>query len=102
MVGIIIALVLRGIFILAGAALIERFTWVFYIFGAFLVYTAINLVRHRGEEEDYEENAFIRRMRKILPITAGLPRRQDPDHRERQEVLDADDRRVPGARARPT
>ena len=48
MVGIIIALVLRGIFILLGAAVIERFTWVFYIFGAFLVYTAINLVRHRG------------------------------------------------------
>jgi tellurite resistance protein TerC len=69
MVGIIIALILRGLFILAGAAVIERFVWVFYIFGAFLIYTAINLVRHRGEEEDYEENAFIRRMRKILPIT---------------------------------
>jgi tellurite resistance protein TerC len=49
--------------------LIERFTWVFYVFGAFLIYTAINLVRHRGEDEDYEENAFIRRMRKVLPIT---------------------------------
>jgi tellurite resistance protein TerC len=69
MVGIIIALVLRGLFILAGAALIERFTWVFYIFGAFLVYTAINLVRHREDEDDYEENAFIRQMRKVLPIT---------------------------------
>ena len=69
MVGIIIALVLRGIFILLGAAVIERFVWVFYIFGVFLVYTAINLVRHRGEEDDYEENAFIRRMRKVLPIT---------------------------------
>ena len=69
MVGIIIALVLRGIFILLGAAVIERFTWVFYIFGAFLVYTAINLVRHRGEEDDFEENAFIRRMRKVLPMT---------------------------------
>jgi TerC family integral membrane protein len=72
MVGIIIALVLRGIFILLGAAVIERFTWVFYIFGAFLVYTAINLVRHRGEDEDYEENAFIRRMRAVLPITSDF------------------------------
>ena len=63
MVGIIIALVLRGIFILLGAALISRFTWVFYFFGAFLVYTAISLVRHRDDEEDYEENAFIRRMK---------------------------------------
>src|SRR5919199_644997 len=69
MVGIIIALVLRGIFILLGAAVIERFIWVFYIFGAFLVYTAINLVRNRGEDEEYEENAFIRRMRKVLPMT---------------------------------
>ncbi|MDP9430849.1 MAG: TerC family protein [Actinomycetota bacterium] len=69
MVGIIIALVLRGVFILLGAAVIERFVWVFYIFGAFLVYTAISLVRHRGEDDDYEENAFIRRMRKVLPMT---------------------------------
>ena len=69
MIGIIIALVLRGIFILLGAVVIERFVWVFYVFGAFLIYTAINLVRHRGEDEDYEENAFIQRMRKVLPIT---------------------------------
>jgi tellurite resistance protein TerC len=69
MVGIIIALVLRGIFILLGAAVIERFTWVFYIFGAFLIYTAINLVRSREQDEHYEENALVRRMRKILPIT---------------------------------
>src|SRR4051794_31780161 len=69
MVGIIIALVLRGMFILLGAAVIERFTWVFYLFGAFLIYTAVQLVRSRHEDEDYEENAFIRRMRKVLPIT---------------------------------
>ncbi len=69
MVGIIIALVLRGLFILAGAAVIERFTWVFYLFGAFLVYTAINLVRNRGEDEDYEENALIRRLRAVLPLS---------------------------------
>ena len=70
MVGIIIALLLRGVFILAGAALIARFTWVFYVFGAFLVYTAVNLVRHRGEAEEYEENALIRSMRRVLPMTA--------------------------------
>jgi tellurite resistance protein TerC len=69
MVGIIIALVLRGLFILAGAAVIERFVWVFYLFGLFLVWTAINLVRNRDEDEDYEESALIRRMRKILPMT---------------------------------
>jgi tellurite resistance protein TerC len=72
MVGIIIALVLRGLFILAGAAVIERFVWVFYLFGVFLVWTAINLVRHRDEDEDYEENGLIRRMRKVLPMTADF------------------------------
>ncbi len=69
MVGIIIALVLRGIFILLGAALIERFIWLFYIFGAFLIYTAIKLAQQQGEEEEYEENVLIRRLRRILPIS---------------------------------
>jgi tellurite resistance protein TerC len=72
MVGIIIALVLRGLFILAGAAVIERFVWVFYLFGLFLVWTAINLVRNRDEDEDYEESALIRRMRKVLPMTSDF------------------------------
>ena len=70
MVGIIIALVLRGVFILLGASLIEHFTWVFYLFGAFLVYTAVNLVRSHGEQEEYHENPLIRRMRKVLPMTS--------------------------------
>jgi tellurite resistance protein TerC len=69
MVGILIALVLRGIFILLGAAVIERFSWVFYIFGAFLIYTAVKLVLDRNEDEEYEDNALIRRMRKVLPLT---------------------------------
>jgi len=69
MIGIIIALVLRGLFILAGSAVIERFVWVFFAFGLFLVYTAINLVRSPGEDEEYEENALIQRMRKVLPMT---------------------------------
>jgi tellurite resistance protein TerC len=72
MVGIIVALVLRGLFILAGAALIHRFTWIFYIFGAFLVYTAINLVRNRDDEDDYEENVVIRQMRKVLRMTSDF------------------------------
>jgi tellurite resistance protein TerC len=69
MVGIIVALVLRGVFILVGAELISRFTWVFYAFGLFLVYTAITLVRDRGQEEDYEENVVIRRVRRALRVT---------------------------------
>jgi tellurite resistance protein TerC len=70
MVGIIMALIFRAAFILAGAALIEQFTWLFYIFGAFLIYTAIQQAIPESPEEhdDYKENALIRQMRKVLPL----------------------------------
>ncbi len=69
MVGIIMSLVLRGGFIVVGAAAIERFSWVFYLFGAFLIYTAVQLVRHgETDEEDFEENALIRQARRVLPL----------------------------------
>lgn len=70
MVGIIVALVLRGGFILAGAALIERYTWVFYVFGAFLVWTAVKVAREgTGGDDDYEENAVVRVVRRVLPLS---------------------------------
>ena len=69
MVGIIIALVLRGVFILLGAAVIERFIWVFYLFGVFLSTPRSTSSGTASEDEHYEENAFIRRMRKVLPMT---------------------------------
>ncbi|WP_192771133.1 TerC family protein [Plantactinospora soyae] len=70
MIGIVLALVLRGGFIAAGAALLAQFSWVFYIFGAFLIYTAINFFR-QGEpnEEDFKENALIRWTRRALPVS---------------------------------
>ena len=69
MVGIIIALVLRGIFILLGAQLIENFSWIFYIFGAFLLFTAIQQT-FSGREDDVErESAIIRFLRKRIPIS---------------------------------
>lgn len=72
MVGIILSLVLRGGFIVVGAAAIERFTWVFYLFGAFLVYTAIALARSgETDEDDFKENALVRWARRVLPISAG-------------------------------
>src|SRR3954449_4452291 len=52
MVGIVLALILRGIFIAVGAAAIAQFSWVFYIFGFFLVVTAVNLWREAGEADD--------------------------------------------------
>lgn len=51
LVGITLALILRGIFIALGAAAISRYTWVFYIFGAFLLYTAYKLISESGEKE---------------------------------------------------
>ncbi|MBK6874414.1 MAG: TerC family protein [Kineosporiaceae bacterium] len=69
MVGIILSLVLRGGFIVVGAAAIERFSWMFYLFGAFLIYTAIQLARQgETEESDFEENILIRKARRVLPI----------------------------------
>jgi tellurite resistance protein TerC len=70
MVGIITALVLRGIFILVGAAVINQFVWVFYLFGAFLIYTAIKLVAGGEEDEEFKENAVIRSLRRVLPLSA--------------------------------
>ncbi|MDF7641458.1 TerC family protein [Bifidobacterium sp. ESL0784] len=68
-VGITIALILRGLFILVGAAVIQRFTWVFFIFGAFLIYTAVKLVVGDDDDEEYHENAIIRALRKVVKIT---------------------------------
>ena len=68
-VGITIALVLRGAFILVGAAIISRFTWVFFLFGAFLIVTAIKLVAGGEEDEEYHENGLIRALRKVIRIT---------------------------------
>jgi tellurite resistance protein TerC len=70
LIGIVIALILRGAFIAAGAAVVEQFSWVFYIFGAFLVYTAYTLLQH-GEDDadDFKENVMIRWARRVLPLT---------------------------------
>ncbi|MDN6622129.1 MAG: TerC family protein [Bifidobacterium crudilactis] len=68
-VGITIALLLRGLFILAGSALIERFTWVFFLFGAFLLFTAFKLISGGDEEEEYHENGIIRVLRKVMKVS---------------------------------
>ncbi|WP_277455795.1 TerC family protein [Janibacter sp. DB-40] len=67
--GIIIAIVLRTIFIFLGAAAINQFSWVFYIFGAFLIYTAIKLATEGEAEEEYEQNRLVLWMQKTLPST---------------------------------
>jgi len=71
MIGIVLALVMRGIFIVVGAAAIHEFSWVFYIFGLFLVWTAYKLAREGGEDEDeYEENKLVRLAERRLPATS--------------------------------
>jgi tellurite resistance protein TerC len=70
LIGIAFAIVMRGIFIALGAAIIENFSWVFYIFGAFLLYTGWKLARtDDNEDEEYNENAFIRYIRRVFPVT---------------------------------
>ncbi len=70
LIGIVLALVMRGGFIAAGAALISQFSWVFYIFGAFLIYTAVNLARQgEPDEDEFTENVLIRWSRRALPIS---------------------------------
>ena len=83
LVGIILALVFRGIFIGVGAAAINNFSWIFYLFGAFLIWTAVKLAREgQSEDDEFEENALIRWTRNHLPATdryhgAHLTVRQD-------------------------
>ncbi|MCR6494742.1 TerC family protein [Cellulomonas sp. P24] len=72
LVGVAIALVLRGVFIFLGAAAIAQFSWVFYLFGAFLLYTAVTLAREDHDQErpaDYKDPALVRLMRRLLPTT---------------------------------
>ena len=72
MVGIVLALIMRGIFIAVGAAAINNFSWIFYIFGAFLIYTAVKLYREAHEDDDdgdFEENRLIKWAEKNLPAT---------------------------------
>lgn len=76
--GIVIALVLRLIFILVGAVFIENFSWIFYIFGAWLIWTAIAQAREGVEEpeehdaDDYQPSGFVRLVSRVVPMTDGF------------------------------
>ncbi len=73
MVGIVLALLMRGVFIAVGAAAINQFSWVFYVFGAFLVYTAVGLARngagHDEEGDGYDDNRLVKAVERRLPAT---------------------------------
>ncbi len=67
--GILGALVMRGIFIIAGVTLVNRFHWILYAFGVFLIYTGIQLMREGDQEKDPSRNIVLRYCRKFLPLT---------------------------------
>src|SRR5665647_885094 len=70
MAGIVIALILRGIFIAVGAAAINQFSWIFYVFGAFLIYTAVKLAREGdSDDEEFEENRLLKWVEARFPAT---------------------------------
>ena len=71
LVGIVLALIMRGIFIAVGAAAINNFSWIFYVFGAFLVWTAFKLASGGPTDDDeYEENRLIKFVEAKFPATS--------------------------------
>ena len=69
--GVVGALVLRVVFILIGAELLETYDWMVYLFGAFLIYTGIRMARHSNQEVHPERNPVLRLLRRVLPMTDG-------------------------------
>jgi tellurite resistance protein TerC len=69
--GILGALVMRGVMIAAGAALIDRFSWIIYVFGAFLILTALKMAFMKSHGPDPEKNLVVRLIRRLYPISAG-------------------------------
>jgi tellurite resistance protein TerC len=68
--GVFGALVMRAAFIFAGAALLETFHWVLYVFGAFLVYTGLKMFRHQELALDPSENRVLRALKRFVPLTS--------------------------------
>jgi tellurite resistance protein TerC len=69
--GVLGALVMRGLFIVIGAALLEQFHWIIYVFGVFLIFTGIRMATHRDEELHPEQNPVVQWVRRFLPMTTG-------------------------------
>jgi tellurite resistance protein TerC len=72
--GIVGALITRGIMIGSGLWLVERFEWLFYVFGAYLGYQGLKLFWEKeGDADGYEEGFFVRQIRKVLPVASDAP-----------------------------
>ena len=69
-IGIVLSMLMRTVFIVAGAAAVNAASWVFYVFGAFLVYSAVKLaLEGENDEDDFQEGRALRSLRRILPLT---------------------------------
>jgi tellurite resistance protein TerC len=85
-IGIVAALVLRAVFIAAGAALLNTFSFMFLVFGLVLVVTAVQLFRHRNEDPSVDDNVLVSAARRLLPVTT--------EYHGTSFVIRADGRRV--------
>ncbi|MFL5321157.1 MAG: TerC family protein [Myxococcaceae bacterium] len=70
--GILSALVLRGAMIFGGVALLQRFHWLIYIFGGFLIFTGVRMFLHRNEEEHPEDGRVLKLLRRIIPTSRSI------------------------------
>ena len=70
--GILGALVMRGIFIFAGVALISKFHWIIYVFGAILIYTGFKMIFHKDKEIEPDKNPLVRLFKKFFPVTEEM------------------------------
>jgi tellurite resistance protein TerC len=84
LIGIVLALILRGFFIAVGAAAIARFEWIFFIFGAFLIWTAMGLVRSKQE---FKENPLLRWARRVLQTSDGYDGARIVTHQDGRRLL---------------
>lgn len=69
--GIFGAVIMRALFIVGGIALVERFSWMMYLFGAFLVFTSVKIALHKDNEEVHpDKNLIVRAFRRLMPVTS--------------------------------
>jgi tellurite resistance protein TerC len=114
--GIFGALVLRSVFIFAGAAMVQRFEWILAIFGIFLIYTGIKMFGHNDDEQvDPSKNIFVKVFKRFFPVTDqmhedkffasdshGLTRREDTlTEKVRENPSQSDAKRKPRLKATP-
>lgn len=70
--GIIGAVILRLIFVVLGVAVVSKFTWVLYIFGAILIFSGFKMMRNEEEEQDFKDNKLLKLVKKVIPVTDSL------------------------------